>query len=250
VLLSWTLLHINSDKYFSACISMLSAPLPEDRPLPASTAVFFLKVMETAAQTASALTIRPIYLMLAGVGPGLLDVMPEAEVMQFQDRLIRLLRNVDDQTANLLCLAIFARLVTRLTCPSSTSAMSSQEPTSLKSTIPTERTSRYNTIEQFFNRKRAPKTLDLVVLRVIFACSSSSNLSLEDSVESLKLAREIIGAVNDEEKGLWLNSNGPKVRKLYEKVLRVGLAQDLQSSVCSKDHVFDPGINKVSRRSR
>lgn len=223
---------------------MLSAPLREDTPLPASAAVFFLKVMETAAQTASALTIRPIYSMLAGVGPGLLDVMPEAEVRQFQDRLIRLLRNVDDQTANLLCLAIFARLVIRSTCPSSTSAVSSQGPTSVNSTIRTEQPFRYNTIEQFFNQKRALKTLDLVVLRVIFACSNSSNLSLEDSVESLKLAREIIDAVSDEEKGLWLGSNGPKVRKLYEKVLRVGLAQDLQSLVCSKDHAFDLGTNE------
>lgn len=211
---------------------MLSAPLPEDTPLPASAASFFLKVMETAVQTAAASTIRPIYSMLAGVGPGLLDVMPEAEVMQFQDRLVRLLRKMDDQTANLLCLAIFARLVTGSTWPSSTAEISSHEPSPASNTIRTEKTSRYYTIEQFFNQKRAVKTLDLVVLRVIFACSNSSNLSLEDSVESLKLAKEIIGAINVEEKDQWLNSNGPKVRKLYEKVLRVDLTGDLQSLVC------------------
>lgn len=212
---------------------MLSAPLPEEAPLPASAAVFFLKVMETAVQTASASTIRPIYSMLVGVGPGLLDVMPEAEVMQFQDRLIRLLRNVDDQTANLLCLAIFAKLVTRSVSASPSIAISSQGPTSASSTVRTEQISRYLTIEQFFNQKRAIKTLDLVVLRVIFATSNSSNLSFEDSVESLKLAKEIIGAIIIEEKDRWLNSNGPKVRKLYEKVVRVDLARDLQSLVCS-----------------
>ena len=212
---------------------MLGATLPEDAPLPASAAVFFLRVVGTAVQAASASTIRPIYSMLVGVGPGLLDVMPETEVMQLQDRLVRLLRNVDDQTANLLCLAIFARLFTRSNCPNPTAATPSQVATPRSITTPTDPSSRYRTIQQFFNQKRAMKTLDLVVLRVIFACSDSSNLSLEDSVESLQLANEIIGAIDIEEKGHWLRDNGPKIRKLYEKVLRVGLARELQSLVWS-----------------
>lgn len=210
---------------------MLSAPLPEDTPLPASAAVFFLKVMDEAVQTATASTIRPVYSMLVGVGPLLLDVIPEAEATQFQERLIRLLRNVDDQAANLLCLAIFARLVVRSTGPTSSAEVSSEGQTPVGATIPTAQISRYHTIQQFFNQKRAVKTLDLVVLRVIFACSNSSNLSLKDSVESLELAKEIISAVDVEEKVDWLKSNGPKLRKLYEKVLRVDLAGELQSMV-------------------
>ena len=217
---------------------MLSAPLPEDYALPASAGLFFVKVMEAAVASPSAMTIRPIYSLFVGVGPELLDILPEAESMQFQERLIRLLRNVDDQTANLLCLAIFAKLVTPSVCGSSHVEMSSQGPTPISATSQMEQTSRFLKIAQFFGQKRAAKTLDLVVLRVIFACSNSSNLSREDAQESLKLAKEIMGSIDVEEKDHWLKSNGPKVQKLYEKVLRVDLPRGLQSMVCSGDHVF------------
>jgi len=218
-------------QYFSACVSMLFAPLADDTPIPASAPSFFLKVLEEAVQAPSALTIRPIYSMLAGVGPGLLDVLPEDAVVRFQEQLIQMLRSLDNQSANLLCLAIFARIITKSSRQLPRAESSSQESMSIGGTALPGRASQYHTIQQFFGQKRAPKTLDLVVLRVIFACSNSSSLSSDDALESVKLAKEIIDAMERQQKDVWIKSNGSKVRKMFEKVLRTDICPELQSMV-------------------
>ncbi|KAI9879199.1 MAG: hypothetical protein M1830_009274 [Pleopsidium flavum] len=221
--------HHGYQQYFSACVSMLSATLPEDTPIPASVPSFFLKVLGEAAQCPSALTIRPIYSMLAGVGPSLLEVLAEDAVVRFQEQLIRMLRSLDDQSANLLCLAIFARITTKSSCQFPTAESSSQESMAISGTPLPGQGFQYHAIQQFFRQKRAAKTLDLVVLRVIYACSNSSNISLDDALESLKLAKEIIDAVEREQKEEWIKLNGAKVRKMFEKTLRTGICPELQS---------------------
>lgn len=84
--------------------------------------------------------------------------------------------------------------------------------------------------------------MDLVVLRVIFACSNSSSLTSDDALESLKLAKEIIDAVERQQKDEWLKSNGSKIRKFFEKVLRKGICPELQALVCHTKRRSVPAI--------
>ncbi len=74
--------------------------------------------------------------------------------------------------------------------------------------------------------------MHLIMLRVIFACSGSGNLTSIEALESVRLAKEIIDAVEPSLRDIWLQSNAPLTRKLQEKVLRSGIALDLKVKVC------------------
>lgn len=63
-----------------------------------------------------------------------------------------------------------------------------------------EPSDRFLPARKFFSSRRAPKTLDLAVIKAITACSQSSQLSARDIVESLKLSREIVEAFDTKEK--------------------------------------------------
>lgn len=120
---------------------------------------------------------------------------------------------------NLLCLATFARLV-----PSQNSNVDAEDGANTPTWL--------QTIRHFFGPKRGPKTLDLVVLRVILACSSSyGNLTVEESAESVRLAISICDSVDGEQRTRWIEGNSIKLAKLVEKITRDGIDQGVQMLV-------------------
>lgn len=74
--------------------------------------------------------------------------------------------------------------------------------------------------------------MQLVMLRVVYACSGSGNLTPPEAHESIKLATVIVDAVEPRVRDTWLSSNGPLARKLYEKILRPDMDPDLRVEVC------------------
>ena len=216
-------------KHAAACVAMLTTPLPGELPAPASLPSFFLTKLESAVEAPSALTIRPIHSLLAGIGPTLLDVLPVEATSRLHEQLSRMLQSLQDRPAILLCLAIFARVLSGSSPVRKASETSSQNP---HSTMPGEAVlpdeiRRHEDIRKYFNIRRASKTLDLVVLGVIEACSSSFSLNCCEAIESLSLAQEIVRVVTYDERVCWLKKSGPKTRKLFEKVLR----QDTKAEV-------------------
>lgn len=130
-----------------------------------------------------------------------------------QLELTKTLRNLDDHMGNLLCLATFAHLV---------KADQQRGP----------RASWLENIQHFFGPKRGVKTLDLVVLRVILACSAHCNgLNSGEAAESVRLAVEICDRVDPERKQAWIAGNSSKIAKLCEKVSREGIGQEVQMMV-------------------
>ena len=212
---------------------MLTAPLPDKIPTPASLPSFFLTKLESAVELPSAKTIRPVYSLLAGVGPTLLDILPVEATFRLHEQLHRMLHSLKDRPAILLCLAIFARV---LSGPSPVRGTSGTPSSSLDSALPSEavlldEVRRYDNICKYFNARRASKTLDLVVLGVIEACSSNFALSCCEAVESLSLAQEIVTVVDDAERINWLKKSGPMTRKLFEKALRQDMNVDVRLAV-------------------
>lgn len=180
--------------------------------LPARLAPFIMKLVHQMVQHPCADTIRPLY-QVVGSSSSLLDAVPEETMAGFQTECTKTLRNLDDHMGSLLCLATFARIA---------SARRQVDP------LPAW----LQNVRHFFGPKRGTKTLDLVVLRVVLACSASCNgLSTADTVESVRLAVEVCDSVEPEQRESWLRSNAARIAKLCEKVSRDGIDPELQMMV-------------------
>jgi len=191
-------------------------------PTSAAVASFLQKLLEKAVQAPSTKNIRPIYSILSGVGFSFLDILPLETVNRFQLQLIKILKGleVEDHSANLICLAILANLATREITDSTVSdELSILDATSTRNHDVSELNDRYHAARQFFTAKRASKTLDLVVLKVILSCSKICSLRRDEVMESLKLSEEIIDAIPSGERSSWMDRNVVKIKKLSNKVL-------------------------------
>jgi hypothetical protein len=164
-------------------------------------------------------TVSPIHALITGLkgSPRVLDDIPSEVMSNLQLEFTKTLRNLDDHMGNLLCLATFAQIATGRTTTSHYQHGSEGQW--------------LLNIKHFFGAKRGMKTLDLVVLRVILACSSSCNLGPQDAAESIRLAITIADAVEPEQKQAWIASNSVKISKLCDKAIRDGLHSGIQTMV-------------------
>jgi hypothetical protein len=200
---------------------MLSHPLPGGVVLPARVSIFVERMIQNMVDKPSAETIYPLYQMISAMhgSSSLLTAFSEDTMSSFQTQCTKILRNLDDHMGNLLCLATFARISAARASNSSLGQRSENFPGWVQN------------IRQFFGPKRASKTLDLVVLRVILACSANFNMSPKEAVESVRLATEICDAVGPDQRTLWVERNNARIAKLYEKVGRQGIDQNLKIMV-------------------
>lgn len=164
-------------------------------------------------------TVTRLHALISGLkgSPRILNDIPSEVMSNLQLEFTKTLRNLDDHMGNLLCLATFAQIATALNTVSQ-NQHGSEAPWLLN-------------IKHFFGQKRGLKTLDLVVLRVILACSSSCNLVPPQAAESIRLAICIADAIEPEQIQAWLAGNNPKIAKLCEKAARDGLHGQIQTMV-------------------
>ncbi|KAL8833370.1 MAG: hypothetical protein Q9176_008016 [Flavoplaca citrina] len=205
-----------------ACVNLLSSP--SGGAVPASISPFLAKLLLKACQSPSADSIRPIYKILAGSSPHLLDALPSDIVVQMQDQcnvmLQKLKIEVNGSCASFFCLALCA-VISGGDTPGPVSeeqASAAPPPTtaSTRTTIPAA--SRYEA-RKYFVSKRASKTLDFTVLRMIYLCSENRKLSIPDIVESLELSNVILKAVNETDRAIWIGKHQAIISKLVEKVI-------------------------------
>ena len=213
-------------QYATTCVFLLSpsSSLPEPAILPRLMA----RLLQKAVQDPTTTNIKLIYHVLSGPKFDLLNIMPADLVIGLQENLLRILRALEatDHSANLLCLAIFAKLAS--TKPTHLQTLDQPlwsgnflSPDASPSNGPISKLlGSCGTAKQFFTSKRASKTLDLVVLKAILACSCSCALSSCEIIESLKISEEIVDAVDKDERHTWMSKNSIKTRKLHEKILR------------------------------
>lgn len=211
---------------------MLSTPLADDFAVPASLPPFLLKLIKIMVERPCGDMIRPLYQVLGGIQPLLLEVLPDESMEHFQTECTKVLRGLDDHIGNLLCLATLARIASAASTTSTTSSSSPPSISDLEWSAPKPRTWQQN-VFQFFNAMRGSKTLDIVVLRVILASSGSSDLSLGASIEGLKLAKEILEVVEPDQRKAWVKAHAAKVAKLLGKIQQPGLPPALQAAVCA-----------------
>ncbi|CEL07837.1 hypothetical protein ASPCAL10991 [Aspergillus calidoustus] len=196
-------------EYVPVCISLLSSPLPRSTVPPASLVPFVMKMVGRVQESPSVDNVRSLY-SISGCLTGILRELPQDVMSCLQIELTKTLRDLKDHMGNLLCLATFARLA---------SSWSSVEfPSWLQN------------VKNFFGPKRGLKTLDLVVLRVILACSANcEGLTAEQSAESIYLAIEICNTVDMAQRRCWIEGNSIKIAKLIEKATRDGINHSVQT---------------------
>ncbi|CAI7578204.1 unnamed protein product [Penicillium glandicola] len=225
----------NGAEYLPACIALFSLPLPAGVVPPARISPFITKLVGMMAENPCMETVAPIHALISGLkgSPTILDDIPSEVISNLQLEFTKTLRNFDDHMGNLLCLATFAQIATALGTTSQ-NQHGSEAPWLLN-------------IKHFFGQKRGLKTLDLVVLRVILACSSSCNLAPSKAAESIRLAICIADAIEPEQKQAWIAGNNPKIAKLCEKAARDGLYGQTQTMVIIFLHTLLPTFSLPSQ---
>jgi hypothetical protein len=164
-----------------------------------------------------------------------MDIAP-----RFIEHLCEVMKCPDNQT---FCLGIYARLASasRKAVDSPSASCSAGLPKSLQLQVPGSLHSS-GLIEEFFTGKRAPKTVQLMVLNVIYACSESSRSSAENAVESVSLAIQIISTVASAVRAEWVRGSPKVMQKLYEKASKLDLPTELQLKVrLSASMLYRPG---------
>jgi len=169
-----------------------------------------------------------VHQLLAGISTTLLGLLSHQALAQFQEQLFSILRSstvrsgqdAEDHYLALYCLAIM-RQVTSASEEQLLSAKSLYETQELLASTPPS-TSRWNvdSMREFFaSSSRGPKTLQLVVLRVLEACRLSSQHSYAASLETLTLANELINAFPVDIRSSWCAANVATVQRLQQKIL-------------------------------
>ncbi|GFF37332.1 hypothetical protein IFM51744_03428 [Aspergillus udagawae] len=211
-------LENDEPEWMTLCTAILSTPRSLNFIAPARLATFIMRLINAMGENPCSETIFPLYQIMTGLEPVpgvLLEICPET-MSSLQVELTKTLRNLDDHMGSLLCLATFARI-------------SSFWDTNAEREHRPQFPSWLQNVKHFFGQKRGLKTLDLVILRVILACSAScDNLPPGKAAESIRLAIEICESVEQGQKDCWIANNAHKIAKLCEKVNRNGIDWQVQ----------------------
>ena len=180
--------------------------------MPSAFPRFLEKTLTRTIDALSVETIRPLYNLLSTLGPCEIAGLPYDILSRLRDVLMNALKGLDVEhhIANLLCLAVIAKLAPRTVTDSP-----NENPLLL-------------TARQFFAATRAGKTLDHITLKVILACSQNCPLTPDDAIESVMLSEEIVNAVESTERQTWIVKSTTKMKKLCEKMLRPDIAPELK----------------------
>lgn len=211
---------------------MLSHPLPKTTALPSEAQCLFVHLFDRAAQQPSVDTIRPIYKVLSGTSTFLLGLLSDAVLLRLENHLFDILRNLkgDDQSLSLFCLAIM-RVLGQSTPELCTGyQVSSYDTQELLASTQLTASSKWkpDTVQQFFTATKAQRTMQLIALRVMWACNASTGDSIDEKAESLALANRIVTAVPVWEREAWSKANALLLKKFEEKVFAPSLDPSIQ----------------------
>jgi hypothetical protein len=215
----------------TASIAILSHPLPPHITLPAATQTHFLGIVDHAVQQPSTSSIKPIYQLLKGGLAPLLGLLSHDTLTQIERHFLAVLRNTigqEDQCLSLYCLAIMKAIVIAADEDPSFSTVASYETQELLASTPNSPRWKPKNMKQYFTGDKASKTLHLIVLRVLWASRATADDTVEQTIECLGLANELIVFLPQTTRETWCAENPIIVRKLQEKAGQSGLDTRVQ----------------------
>jgi hypothetical protein len=244
-------------QHSAASIAMLSHPLPQNITLPAASQNLFLGIVDHATQQPSTASIKPIYLLLKGGLAPLLGLLSHDTLTQLERHFLAVLRNTigqEDQCLSLYCLAIMKAIVTAADeDPSFAMAAASYETQELLASTPNSPKWKPKSMKQYFTGDKASKTLHLIVLRVLWASRATAEDTVEQTVECLGLANELIMFLPEATRETWCDENPLVVRKLKEKAVSSELETRVQlpafafiCSLCRARNISETMVDRLA----
>jgi uncharacterized protein YsxB (DUF464 family) len=214
--------------------------------MPADAQLLFVQLFDFAAQNPSMATIKPVYQLLNGSASHLLGILSNQVLVKLEDQIFELLRTIKGDTTplSLYCLAILRVMLAASDEDFRFSVSSYDTQELLASTQLTASHWTPDAVKQFFYESKAQRTMQLLALRAMWACAASSVELLDERLESIKLANEIISAVPSDIRETWRKSNAMLVRKLEEKIQTSTLDAQLRfQSLCFLLHLNEGGFS-------
>ncbi|GAB7337207.1 hypothetical protein MBLNU457_g2586t2 [Dothideomycetes sp. NU457] len=190
-------------------VVLLKHPLPESIAVPAAAQDLLCRLFQQAAAAPKSDILGAVYSLLAGACRPLPRILSSDVLRQFEQYVFGILReatDVDNPMILLYCLAIMRILVESF---SEVHHTSSQR---LMSSSPTSQTWRPDAMRSFFDGVKAHKALQLIVLRVVWACKAGMSGSTE-AYECIRFANIILAGIREEIKTEWCINNPAIERK-------------------------------------
>jgi len=219
-------------------VVLLKHPLPESIAVPAAAQDLLCRLFQQAAAAPKKDTLGAVYLLLAGAGRPLPRILSSDVLRQFEQYVFGILReatDVDNPMILLYCLAIMRILVESF---SEVHHTSSQR---LISSSPTSQSWKSDAMRSFFDGVKAHKSLQLIVLRVVWACKAGISVSTE-AYECIRFANIILAGIREEIRTEWCFNNPAIARKLHEKCT----GQDMSPALRFQAITF---VNALSSRN-
>ena len=141
---------------------------------------------------------------------------------RFEEHLLNILRNNkgDNQSLSLYCLAIM-KILSTASDDQLANFDGSYDTQELLQSLHLTAAAEWkpDTMSQFFTDSKAQKTVHLVTLCAMWACTTSTGESFDDKSETLLLANEVIAAVPINLREQWRKDNALIARKFGERAL-------------------------------
>ncbi|KAJ4992727.1 hypothetical protein SVAN01_01773 [Stagonosporopsis vannaccii] len=217
--------------YLGLCVQLLSRPLPEFVPLPASAQSFFLLVFERATQNPDVSTLKPVYSMLNGACRKLLNLLPPEVRQQFDRELCHILSSNGTGLNSMLLLWCFGIIILaehpeefadsafcEVARPDWTGGVETQWRTASGRKL-------------FGSPNGLHKTINLTYLSVIWATKGDVGVSDLEAIEGIRIAIRTLRFVDTEARVGWPNSSALAKNiypKLPAKILRGNIHPTVQ----------------------
>lgn len=198
--------------------------------MPSEVQKMFIRLFDHAAEHPSVISIKPIYQVLQGTSTLLLGILSKEALDRLEEHIFNILRNnkSENQSLSLYCLAIMKVMSSAAEDRLGFGGSSYDTQELLASSQHTTSGWTPDAMQQFFSEGKAQKTMQLVVLRAMWACTTTTGESFDERFESLVLANDIVAAVPAHLREAWRKANALVVRKLEEKVTAPALEAELR----------------------
>lgn len=206
-------------QYVNAAVALLSHPLPSDVALPAAAQNFLLQLFDRAATQPNAATVQQIHRLVYGACKPILGILSPGVLAHLEEYIFSILKSssgVEDQSLGMYCLAIMRMILEKFQTEVGNDAM---WPTFDHSVDSSNSQWTPDAIKQFFYGNKTHKTMQLLVLRVIWACRPESADPTGQGLTSVTLVNQILAGVSQSAVIDWSHRNSVIVRKLQEKCL-------------------------------
>ena len=158
--------------------------------------------------------LRGVYRILHSIGPSAFELLPDHILQTLGDECLSCVQTINDNLGFTISLAIcanFAKLSMDASSPSTSASTSSSRPCLREQQW-------FKAITQVFNSLFVAKTLDLIVMRVILFCSNSNQLSKNETLEGIALARQTLEPIGHDFMLRYVDQNEQKMKKLQSKI--------------------------------